>query len=254
MIQDLQDKVVLVTGSSTGIGAAVAKAFAANGARVAVHSIESGGPTAEVVAAIRAGGGTAAAFGADVTVTEEVEKLVEDVVAEFGRIDILINNAGGMIQRALLAEMSDALFDDVLNLNTRHVIAASRAAVPHFLRQGGGVIINTASIAVRRGGAPGAGLYAGAKSFVYNLTRSLATEFAGQNIRVNAVAPGFIKTAFYDGNTSNELLESIRRNVPMGRLGQPEDLTGTYLFLASESLSGYITGQMIEVNGGLLMP
>jgi 3-oxoacyl-[acyl-carrier protein] reductase len=159
-----------------------------------------------------------------------------------------------MIQRALLADMTDELFDKVLDLNVRHVVTASRAALPHFLSQQSGVIINTASIAVRRGGAPGACLYAGAKAFVFNLTRSWAQEFATQGIRVNAVAPGFIDTAFYEGNTSRDMLDNIRRNVPMQRLGRPADLVGAYLFLASESMSGYVTGQMLEVNGGLLMP
>jgi 3-oxoacyl-[acyl-carrier protein] reductase len=254
MIKDLNDKVVLVTGSSTGIGAAIAKAFAANGSKVAVHYNSSKNAAEEVVSTISNVGGVARAFQADVCETTQTEKMIAETVNHFGRIDILINNAGGMVKRARLAETDDTLFDQMLNLNARSVLTACRAVIPHFNRQGGGAIINTTSIVARRGGGVGAGLYAASKSFVHNLTRNLALEFAMQGIRVNAVAPGIIDTPFYDSVSTPEMLENLRKTVPMGRLGKPEDLTGAYLFLASESLSGYMTGQVLEVNGGLLMP
>lgn len=254
MIEDLAGKVVLVTGSSTGIGAAVARGFAANGARVAVHYHASKAAAERVLADIEKGGGEAALFAADVTKSTEVERLVAAVAARFGRLDVLVNNAGGLLKRAPLAELDDALYDQVLDLNVRSVVAACRAAVPHMRRNGGGAIVNTGSIAARHGGGPGAALYAGAKGFVETLTRNLAKEFATHGIRVNAVAPGVIMTPFHERFSTPEMLEGFRKTIPMGRLGAPEDCVGAYLFLASARLSGFITGQVIEVNGGQLMP
>jgi 3-oxoacyl-[acyl-carrier protein] reductase len=142
----------------------------------------------------------------------------------------------------------------VLNLNVRSVVAASRAAARVFRQQGKGNIINTTSIAARNGGGIGASLYAGAKAFVSNFTRNLAKEFAEQNIRVNAVSPGVIMTPFHERFSTPELIESMRKTIPMGRLGSTEECVGAFLFLASDQLSGYVTGQVIEVNGGQLMP
>ena len=254
MIGDLAGKGVLVTGSSTGIGAAIAKGFAATGAKVAVHYHTSKGPAERVVAEIAKSGGEAALFAADAAKTSGIERLVAAAAARFGRLDVLVNNAGGLIRRAPLAELDDDLYNQVLDLNVRSVVAACRAAVPHMRRNGGGAIINTGSIAARHGGGPGAALYAGAKGFVQTLTRNLAKEFATQGIRVNAVAPGVIMTPFHERFSTPEMLEGFRKTIPMGRLGTPEDCVGAYLFLASERMSGYITGQVIEVNGGQLMP
>jgi 3-oxoacyl-[acyl-carrier protein] reductase len=254
MIEDLKDKVVLVTGASTGIGAAVAQGFGKHGAKVAVHYNSSRGPAEDVVAAITATGGSARSFAADVTASAAVERLIDDVAGAFGRIDVLINNAGGLLKRAPLAELDDALYDQVMDLNVRSVITACRAAVPYLKRAGGGSIINTGSIAARNGGGPGAALYASAKAFVQNVTRNLAKEFATQGIRVNAVAPGVIMTPFHERFSTPDMLEVMRKTIPMARLGTPEECVGAYLFLASESLSGYITGQVVEVNGGQLMP
>jgi 3-oxoacyl-[acyl-carrier protein] reductase len=219
-----------------------------------VHYNSSRGPAEGVVAAITAAGGSARSFAADVTASAAVERLVDDVAGAFGRIDVLINNAGGLLKRAPLAELDDALYDQVMDLNVRSVITACRAAVPYLKRAGGGSIINTGSIAARNGGGPGAALYASAKAFVQNVTRNLAKEFATQGIRVNAVAPGVIMTPFHERFSTPDMLESMRKTIPMARLGTPEECVGAYLFLASESLSGYITGQVVEVNGGQLMP
>jgi len=134
------------------------------------------------------------------------------------------------------------------------VVMASQAAVPHLKKAGGGSIINTSSVAARNGGGPGSALYGGAKAFVSNVTRNMARELAPQGIRVNAVAPGVIMTPFHERYSSPELLEQMRRSIPMGRIGKAEDCVGAYLFLASPALSGYITGQTIEVNGGQIMP
>jgi len=254
MIPDLKDKVVLVTGSSTGIGAAVARGFARNGAKVAVHYHSSRAEAEKVVADIKLHGGTAALFGADARSAQEVENLVGAVSRYWGRLDVLVNNAGGLVKRAKLEEVTDELYDEVLNLNVRSVVTGSRAAARLFRQQGKGNIINTTSIAARNGGRIGASLYAGSKAFVSTFTRTLAKELAEAGIRVNAVSPGVVMTPFHERFSTPEVLEAIRKTIPMERLGTPDECVGAYLFLASDQLSGYVTGQVIEVNGGQLMP
>ncbi|CAH1671414.1 SDR family NAD(P)-dependent oxidoreductase [Chelatococcus asaccharovorans] len=254
MFKDLAGKRVVITGSSTGIGAAVARGFAEAGARVVVHGNSSKAEAKAVVDGIRAAGGEAHLVLGDVSRTVSAHKVVEEGAAVLGGLDVLINNAGALVKRARLADIDDALYDTVMDLNVRSVIAATQAAIPHLKAAGGGAIINTASIAARNGGGPGAALYASAKAFVSNVTRNMAKEFAPDNIRANAVAPGVILTPFHERFSTAEQLETMRLTIPMGRLGQPQECVGAYLFLASPAASGYITGQIIEVNGGQLMP
>jgi 3-oxoacyl-[acyl-carrier protein] reductase len=254
MIPDLKDKVVLVTGSSTGIGAAVARGFARSGAKVAVHYHASRAEAEKVVGDIKLHGGTAALFGADVRRADEAENLVGAVHRYWGRLDVLVNNAGGLVKRVKLEEITDEVYDEVLNLNVRSVVVGSRAAARLFRAQGKGNIINTSSVAARHGGGVGASLYAASKAFVSTFTRNLAKEFAEQSIRVNAVAPGVIMTPFQERFTTPEMLEGFRKTIPMQRVGTADECVGAYLFLASDQLSGYVTGQVIEVNGGQLMP
>lgn len=253
-IEDLAGKVVLVTGSSTGIGAAVARGFARQRARVAVHYNQSAAAAQALVESIAEEGGEAHAWRTDVTRSVDVAGLVDAVAAHFGGLHVLVNNAGGLVRRALLADTDDDLFDQILDLNVRSLLTACRAAAPHIKRSGGGSIINTGSIVARHGGGPGVSLYGGAKAFVEAVTRNLAKEFATSGIRVNAVSPGVIVTPFHDRHSTAEALENFRKAIPMGRLGAAEECVGAYLFLASESLASYITGQVIEVNGGQLMP
>jgi len=252
-IPDLDGKAVLITGASTGIGAALVRAFSAQGASVAIHYNESRQAATELLADVKAAGGKALLVQGDVSADGVTERVVEEAAGHFGRLDGLINNAGGMLGRVATAEMSDAHYQRVMDLNARSVLAGTRAAHP-WLRKQGGFIINTTSIAARNGGGNGAILYAAAKGFVSTITRGHAKEFVGDGIRVNAVAPGIIATPFHERYTSPEMLDAQRRTVPMGRVGSPEDCVGAYLFLASPILSGYITGQIIEVNGGQLMP
>jgi 3-oxoacyl-[acyl-carrier protein] reductase len=252
-IPDLNDRAVLVTGASTGIGAAVAKALAAQGAKVAVHYNESATAAEAVLADIRHAGGEAILIQGDVSKPGGSERAVEAAAEKLGGLDGLINNAGGMLGRVPTAEMDDAHYARVMDLNARSVLAATKAAVP-FLKRRQGFVINTTSIAARNGGGNGAILYAAAKGFVSTITRGHAKEFVGDGIRVNAVAPGIIATPFHDRYTSPEMLDAQRQSVPMARVGTPDECVGAYLFLASPLLSGYITGQIIEVNGGQLMP
>jgi 3-oxoacyl-[acyl-carrier protein] reductase len=253
-IDDLKDRVCLVTGASTGIGAAVARALGAQGARVAVHYNQSRDAANEVVAAIKAAGGEGFAIGGDVSRVKLVTEIVDRTAAHFGRLDILINNAGSLVKRVPIFEASDEHYDAVMDLNVRSVVAACRAAIPHFRKQGRGNIINTTSIAARNGGGYGAVLYASAKGFVSTFTRGLSKEVVKDNIRVNAVAPGVIATPFHERFSTAEQIKAMTAMIPMGRLGSSEECVGAYLYLGSDALSGYVTGQVIEVNGGQLMP
>jgi len=254
MIEDLKDKVVLVTGSSTGIGAAVAKAFGANGAKVAVHYNSSKAEADQVAAEIERAGGKATVMQGDVTDSAVCAQLVDDTVSRFGRIDVLINNAGGIIKRIPIAEMSDDIFDKLVQLNMRSTLMCTKAAAAQMKKTGGGAIVNVTSIAARHGGAAGAVLYAGTKGFISTITRGFAKELVNDNIRVNAVSPGVILTPLHDRHSNSEMLEGFKAAIPMNRLGEADECAGAFLFLASEQMSGYITGQIIEVNGGQYMP
>ena len=254
MTTDLKHKVVLITGSSTGIGAAAARAFGQAGARVAVHYQASEGPARAVASDIKTAGSDAAVFRADLMQSSEASRLVNDVRQHFGRIDVLVNNAGNVFARKPFAQWSAADFDAMLQLNVRSVVAMCQAAIEVFRAQGGGNIINVTSIAARNGGGPGVVLYAATKGFVSTLTRGLAKEFVADRVRVNAVAPGVILTPLHDRHTTQATLDAMKATVPMGRLGTADECAGAFLYLASDALSGYVTGQVIEVNGGQLMP
>lgn len=254
VIPDLASKAVLITGASTGIGAALAVAFAAQGALVGLHYNSSVEAATRLADEITDAGGRVALIRADANSSAAMRQAVEETVAAFGRLDGLINNAGGMVARLPYAEMTDVHYDAVMDLNARSVLAASTAAIPHLKAAGGGFIINTTSIAARNGASNGAGIYGSSKAFVANVTRGMAKELIPFGIRVNAVSPGVITTPFHERYSTPAQMEAALGAIPQGRHGKPEDCVGTYLFLASNALSSYIIGQEIEVNGGQLMP
>jgi 3-oxoacyl-[acyl-carrier protein] reductase len=252
-IDDLRNKLVLITGASSGIGAAVSRAFARQGAHVAVHWNSYAAAAEGVVQETRDAGGTAVGVHGDLAQTGIPKSIVDDGAHALGGLDVLINNAGSLISRQPILEADDAWIDQVFNLNARAVIGTSQAAVQHMAGRDGGVIINVGSIAGLDGGGPGTGVYGSAKAFVHNLTRHLARELAARNIRVNTVSPGVVDTQFH-ASTPPERMEAMRKAVYLGRIGTPDDCVGAFLFLASQQLSGYITGQNIHVNGGQVMP
>ena len=252
-IDDLNGKAVLITGASSGIGAALARAFAARARSWRCTTTRMRTPRATLAAEIAPGAPAPALVRGDLTKRGEARRVVNEAAAALGGLDVLINNAGGIGERRPIADVDDALFDFVYDLNVRSVIAASQAAIPHFEKRGGGNIINVGSIAGIDGGGPGSSMYSTAKAAVHNLTRHLATDLAAKNIRVNTVAPGAIATPFH-ARTPQARMDAMRDATAMGRVGEAEDCVGAFLFLASNELSGYITGNMVHVNGGMYMP
>jgi 3-oxoacyl-[acyl-carrier protein] reductase len=246
------EEVAWVTGSSTGIGAASAVALARQGCRVAVHYNRSEDEAREVMEKITASGGDAMLVGGDVSDAGEVERMAREVEDRYGRLDVLVNNAGSLIERRSFSEMTEDLWDRVMSVNLKSVFLCSKAVLPMMKRQGSGRIINMTSVAARNGGGPGSAAYASAKGGVSTLTRAMAKDLVSDNILVNGVAPGVITTPFHDRFTPPDVRENMAAAIPMGREGTPEEVAGAVLFLASP-WADYLVGEIIEVNGGQLM-
>ena len=247
-------KMVLVTGAGTGIGAAMATAFATSGARVALHYGKSREKAEEVAASIGSRGGEKPLLvQADVLDGPAIEKMVRAVMSNLGSIDVLVNNAGGMLDRSEVDCMPEETYREVMDLNMGSIFRTSRCVVPHMKARKKGVIINLSSIAARNGGGGGAVVYAAAKAAVSTFTRGLARELAPFNIRVNGIAPGIVLTPFHDKSTPPEMLRRLIDSIPLGRAAAPEEIAGAGIFLASDQLSSFITGEIIGVNGGALM-
>jgi 3-oxoacyl-[acyl-carrier protein] reductase len=254
MASTLNNKKTVIFGASSGIGAAVAQHFAALGADVIVHYNSNKAGAEQVVHRITAKGGKARLLAGDVSDAQIAERLVEDAAGMLGRLDIVINNAGSMFGRTAISKATDEQYRNVVDLNIGGVFFACRRAASILQEQKSGTIINTTSVAARTGGGDGAGLYGAAKGFVSTITRVLAKELAPHGVRVNAVAPGVIETDFHRKFSTAEQLAAAVKGIPLGRLGTAEDCVGAFEFLADDNMSGYITGQVIEVNGGQLMP
>ncbi len=254
-LADLRGKSCLITGSSRGIGATLARGLGRAGARVAVHCRAARAEAEAVRADIEAGGGGAVVLQGDIGDPGTVERLIDETVAAFGRIDVLINNAGDLLERRHAADTPDALFERHVAVNIRPTFAACRAVVPRFRAQGdGGCIINVSSIAARTGGGGGSSLYAASKAFIATFSRALAKEVAADRIRVNCLSPGVLMTPMQERTSPPDMLDALRKQIPLGRIGADDECVGTVLWLCAERMSGYVTGQVIEVNGGLLMP
>ena len=250
---DFTGRVVLVTGASSGIGRATAELFGRCGASVAITYLNNKTGADAAVASISNGAGRAAmSIRADVTKHSEIEKMVHEVESSLGPVDILINNAGSLVERLRTLEMTEQRWDEVINLNATSAFFTAKAVIPNMLEKGSGVIVNVTSIAARNGGALGSIHYSSAKAAILTMTKGLAKEFAMQGIRVNAVSPGVIDTPYHENFTTPEIMQNLRKAIPMGREGRPDEVAGVIAFLASDAAS-YLCGETIEVNGGLLM-
>ncbi len=246
------NKVVVVTGASSGIGKATAIEFARSGADVVVHYNSNKAGADAVVSQIKELGRKCISVGGDLALKSNVDHLISETLKSMGTIDILINNAGTLVERRTMEAMDEQLWDRVMEVNLKSTFLCTTAAIPVMKSKGYGRIINMSSIAARNGGGLGAAHYSTAKAGVLTLTKSLAKELAGTGILVNAVAPGVITTPYHDQYSTSEARKGFANNTPLKREGTPEEVAYGVLFLASDHAS-FITGETLEINGGLLM-
>jgi 3-oxoacyl-[acyl-carrier protein] reductase len=270
---DFSGKVVLVTGASSGIGRATAEFFGDCGATVAVSYLRNRAGAEAAVAAISGAGsshftrsdGTGAVSGvgvstsvkalavqADVTKTSEIRRMVEEVQNRLGAIDVLVNNAGSLVERLKTLELTEERWDEVMNLNAKSAFFCAQAVIPKMLEKKSGVIVNVTSVAGRNGGALGSIHYSSAKGAMTTMTKGLAKEFAASGIRVNAVSPGVIDTPFHETFSTPEAMANFKNMIPLGRVGTSAEVAKVIAFLASDAAS-YLCGETIEINGGMLM-
>ncbi len=243
----LQDKVAIVTGASRGIGKAIALALASEGASVAINYASSNAAAEAVAADIQGMGGQAIALQADVSNPDQVEGFIAAVMEKWGRVDVLVNNAG-ITRDTLLLRMGLEEWQAVIDLNLTGVFLCTKAISKIMLKQRSGRIINIASVAGQMGN-PGQANYSAAKAGVIGFTKTVAKELSTRSITVNAVAPGFIETDMTEGLKADEILKFI----PLGRYGKPEEIAGMVRFLAADPAAAYITGQTFNVDGGMVM-
>lgn len=248
-MRKLEGKVAVVTGASRGIGRAIALKLADEGAKVVVNYSGSQAKAEEVVARIQENGGEAISVQASVSQSEEVTALIDTAVKTFGSLDILVNNAG-ITRDNLLMRMKEDEWDDVLNTNLKGVFLCTKAVTRQMMKQRAGRIINISSIVGVAGNA-GQANYVAAKAGVIGLTKTTAKELASRNILVNAIAPGFIETEMTD-QLPEELKQGMLTQIPLEKLGQPEDIAKAVAFLASDD-ANYMTGQTLHIDGGMVM-
>lgn len=245
----LENKIILITGASRGIGRAIAQECANQGATVIFTYLSSEEKANALAAELSATGAKVKGFRSDASNFEQAQKLVEDVVAEFGTIDVLVNNAG-ITRDTLLMRMSEEQWDEVINTNLKSAFNLTKAVQQPMLRARKGSIINMSSVVGVKGNA-GQSNYAASKAGLIGFTKSIAAELGSRNIRCNAIAPGFIETEMTEA-LDQATVESWKKNIPLKRGGSPIDVANATVFLASD-MSSYITGQTIHVCGGMLM-
>jgi 3-oxoacyl-[acyl-carrier protein] reductase len=248
--EDLKGKKVLVTGSSSGIGAATAKMFARQGCYVGVHYFQTKQGAEKTLAEVKKHN-DGCLLCADMRDEKQVEKMVKHFARLAGQIDVLVNNAGTLLGRMPIEEATLEFYEDVFATNTRSVFLATRAAIS-YLKESKGNIVNVGSVAGHHGGSIGSGIYGAAKAAVATMTIAMAKEFGKYGIRVNSVLPGLIETRFHEQFSTPERKKKVAQQTPLGRNGTAEDVAKVILFLASDA-AGFVTGEYIAVNGGLYM-
>lgn len=237
------NKTVVITGAGKGIGSSVLTAFYDAGATIIAHVGRNQNYINEIPESIHC-------FSGDFTNPSAQAEFIEFVTTQTGQVDVLVNNAGTMFGRFSASSLTDDQYADITELNQHAVVRITRGLLPLLKHSKAASIINTVSISALTGGSPGSSIYSASKAFVSTYSRGLARELAPDGIRVNAVSPGVIDTDFHTRYSSLEKLENTRKQIPLQRLGTPDDCAPSYLFLAAQELSGYITGQVLEINGG----
>ena len=247
----LNGKNILITAGAQGIGEAITRHFIDNGANVAIHYFSSSDTANELVAYANKKGQKAIAISGDLTKEADANALVENTVAEFGGLNILINNAGSLVARNLLSEMETDFWHKVMDINLTSMMFVTRAASPYLAKNESSSIVNLASLAGRKGGHPGSLVYSTSKGAILTFTRALSTELGAQGTRVNAVAPGLILgTSFHNTHTTKESAAETTAGIPIQRAGNAADVARAVMFLASE-YDGFITGATLDINGGV---
>ncbi|MET3856455.1 SDR family oxidoreductase [Rhizobium sp. OAE497] len=248
-----ENRNVVVTGAGRGIGLEVARQFLDCGARVAVHTGRSKSRDLPDFLLTAEADRRAVLISGDFSEPGGTATFAWKVLDAFGTIHVLVNNAGTMVGRFPAGELTDQDYEAVTRLNQTSVVEVTRALLPALRAAKGAAIVNTVSISALTGGSPGSAIYSASKAFVSTYSKALARELAPDMIRVNCVSPGTIETDFHERYSSREKLEATRKTIPLQRLGTSEDCAPAYLFLAAPSLAGYITGQVLEINGGQLI-
>ncbi len=247
----LTGKNVLITAGAQGIGEAITRHFIDSGANVAIHYFSSADTANELKNYAKEKGQRAVAISGDLTIEADAKAMVEKTVAEFGGLDILINNAGSLVARRMLGDMEAEFWHKVMDINLTSMMFVTKAAAPHLAKHENSSIVNLASLAGRKGGHPGSLVYSTSKGAILTFTRALSTELGGQGTRVNAVSPGLILgTSFHNTHTTKESAAATTASIPILRAGNADDVARAVLFLASE-YDGFITGATLDINGGV---
>lgn len=247
-----KDEVVLITGASSGIGMETALKFGELHAKIVVHYHSNEQAAKDIVAKLENNHVQAIAIQADLTKRDEVQQLLKKSIEHFGKLDVLVNNAGSMVQRIAFENVTDEIWDNVYDVNVKSMFYVTQEALPYLKESPHATIVNVASVAARNGGGPGSIHYASAKGAVLTLTKGLAKELLPYNIRVNGVNPGVIETPFHEKFSSEEILNQLTKTIPAGRAGTPAEIANMITYLASKETS-YLYGEIIEINGGQLL-